>query len=166
MSLLKRARGRPSKYGRPSRALTVTLPEEVIARLSRIDADLGRAIVSVTEYRAPKRRAPIQRAELASFGAHAVILVTPVKALKRIPGVRLVPIGGGRALISLDEAGSLPQFELYLRDAIERGDVDGPERETLEAIAGILRRARQSPAVNVEERTIVVLGSKRHRRAR
>jgi hypothetical protein len=117
----------------------------------------------VAEYRAPRSRVPVQRAALANFGTHAVIIVTPVNALKRIPGVQLVPIGGGRALISLTDADSLPQFELHLRDTIERGEIDGPERETLEAIARILRSARLSPTVDVEERSIIVLGSKRRR---
>jgi hypothetical protein len=120
--------------------------------------------VSVAEYRAPRRPRAIRRAELASYGNHAVIIVTPVKALKRIPGVQLIPIGNGRALISLDEAQSLPKFELQLRDAVERSDA-GPERETLEAIADILRRSRLSRGVDLEERTIIVLESRRHRRS-
>src|SRR5690348_16391673 len=123
MNLPKHRPGRPPKYGRPSRAVTVTLPEDVLKRLSEVDADLGRAIVSVAEYGAPRKPRAIRHAELASYGSHAVIMVTPVKALKRIPGVQLVPIGNGRALISLDEAQSFPKFELHLRDAIERADV-------------------------------------------
>ena len=164
MNLPKHGPGRPRKYGRPSRAVTVTLPEDVLKRLSAVDVDLGRAIVSVAECGAPRRPRAIRRAELTSYGNHAVIIVTPVKALKRIPGVQLVPIGNGRALISLDEAQSLPKFELHLRDAIEHSDA-GPERETLEAIADILRRSRLSRGVDLEERTIIVLESRRHRRS-
>lgn len=165
MNLPKHGPGRPPKYGRPSRAITVTLPEDVLERLSAVDADLGRAIVSVAEYRAPRKTRAIRRAELASYGNHAVIIVTPIKALKRISGVQLVPIGNGRALISLDDPQSIPRFELHLRDAIERANVGGPERETLEAIADILRRSRLSRGVDIEERTIIVLQSRRHRRS-
>jgi hypothetical protein len=164
MNLPKHGPGRPPKYGRPSRAVTVTLPEDVLERLSAVDADLGRAIVSVAQYRTPRRSRAIRRAELTSYGNHAVIIVTPVKALKRIPGVQLIPIGNGRALISLDEAQSLPKFELQLRDAVERSDA-GPERETLAAIADILRRSRLSRGVDLEQRTIIVLESRRHRRS-
>src|SRR5262249_50565490 len=42
-------RGRPPKYGRPSRPVTVTLPEDVLSRLHRVDADVGRAIVTLVE---------------------------------------------------------------------------------------------------------------------
>lgn len=58
-------RGRPRKYGRPARAVTVTLPEETLARLSAIHADVGSAIVHLVEQRAPARPQPIRAAELS-----------------------------------------------------------------------------------------------------
>jgi hypothetical protein len=146
--------------------VTLTLPEDVIARLTAVDADLGRAIVALAEYRTPRRPPAIRPAELASYGNHAVIVVMPVKALKRLSGVQLVPIGNGRALISLDDARSVPQLELQLRDAIEQAGENGSERKTLEALAQILGEARRSRRVAVRERTIIVLESKRQRRAR
>jgi hypothetical protein len=164
MDLVKQRRGRPKKYGRPSRAVTVTLPEDVLDRLSAIDADLGRAIVDVVE-RNPSQRVRAPRpAEIASYGTHSVIVVTPVKALKRLAGVQLVPVGNGRALISLDHSHSIPQLEVDIRDAIERDGIDGSEKDTLEAIADILRQARLSRRITLEERTIMVLESKRLRR--
>ena len=51
MDVERRGPGRPHKFGRPSRAVTVTLPEDVIGRLSAIDVDLGRAIVAVVQRR-------------------------------------------------------------------------------------------------------------------
>jgi len=152
------------KYGRASRAVTVTLPEDVLARLNGVDADLGHAIVMLAERHArPRARLP-RAAEVAPYGKHAVIIVNPVRALKRLPGVQLVPIGNGRALISLAQPNSIPQLELAVRDAIDHRSVSVPERQTLEAIADILRQARQSPSVVLEERTIIVLESKRQRR--
>ena len=154
--------GRPPKYGRPSRAVTLTLPEDVLARLAGIDSDLGQAVVKLVEDR-PARRSQVRRsAELASYGNHAVIAVTPVKALKRLSGVQLVPLGNGRALISLQSPHSIPQLELDLRDALMRTEA-GQERDTLEAIADILREARLARGVSLEERTIIVLESKRQR---
>src|SRR5215471_6505244 len=90
-----RGRGRPRKFGRPSRAVTVTLPEDVLTRLGAIDDDLGRAVVAAVDRAAPKTKLP-PPAELATYGNHAIILVTPVKALKQLPGVELIPIGGNR----------------------------------------------------------------------
>jgi hypothetical protein len=155
----KPGRGRPQKYGRASRAVSLTLPEDVLARLSGIDPDLGRAIVALTERGTPKRARPHGPAEIASYGHHGVILVTPVKALKRLSGVQLVPIESGRALIALDRRQSIPQLELDLGDALERDDVSREDRRALKAIADILREARRSRKVTLEERMIIVLES-------
>ena len=163
MELVKHGPGRPRKFGRPARAVTVTLPEDVLTRLGGLDADLGRAIVGLVE-RSPLRVRPVKPAEIASFGNHAVIVVTPVPALKRIDGVQLVPIGNGRALISLERTHSIPEFELALRDLLARGELSARERETLAAIAEILRQTRHSRRGVLGERTIMVFESKRQRR--
>jgi hypothetical protein len=165
MMLRKHRPGRPQKYGRPSRAVTLTLPEDVIVRLQAIDADLGRAVVSIAE-KGGRRYPRIKPAELATYGSHAVILVMPVKSLKRLPGVQLVPVGNGRALISFDPPESVAEFELYLRDALDRADLADAERTTLEALTALLREARQSQRVSIRKRTIIVLETKRERRAR
>jgi hypothetical protein len=93
-----------------------------------------------------------------------VIVVTPVNALKRIAGVQLVPIGNGRAMISLERTHSIPEFELGLGDALARADINELERDTLAAIADILRQTRRSRRVMLEERTIIVLETTRQRR--
>src|SRR5262245_44198329 len=163
MELIKHGPGRPPKFGRPSRAVTVTLPEDIVARLTDFNTDLGRAIVALVERRRARVRA-VKPAEIASYGRHAVIIVAPVNALKRIGGVHLVPIGNGRALISLKRTHSIPAFELGLRDALARRDVTELERRTLVAIVNILRETRLSRRVMLEERTIIVLEAKRQRR--
>jgi hypothetical protein len=163
MELIKHGPGRPRKFGRPSRAVTVTLPEDVLTRLGVLDADLARAIVALVERKGARVRS-IERAEIASYGNHAVITVVPVNALKRIAGVQLVPIGNGRAMISLEHPHSISEFELGLGDALERGNITERERQTLQAIASILRRTRRSRRVMLEERTIIVLETKRQRR--
>ena len=164
MKTLKHGPGRPPKYGRPSRAVTVTLPDDVLDGLGAIDADLGRAIVTLTEQRGNPRARRVGPAELATYGNHAVIIVNPANALKRLAGVQLVPVGDGRALISLEHPHSVPQLELSVLDAIEHGEMSARERQTLEAIADILRQARRSRTVILSERTIIVLESKRQRR--
>jgi hypothetical protein len=160
MSVAKRGPGRPRKYGRPSKVVTVTLPEDVLARLASVDADLGRAIVRVAEHRVHSSPAP-RPAELATYGRRAVIVVKPVKALERLSGIQLVPIGHGRALIALNQPRSIPQLELDLRDAIERKTVDRREKATLQAVADILRRTRHSRRTVLEERTIIVVEAKK-----
>jgi hypothetical protein len=165
MEMVKLGRGRPKKYGRESRAVTVTLPNDVIGRLQALDADVGRAIVGLVERKGPRR--PRGRpAEISAYGSHAVIVVMPAKAIKRLPGVQLVPVGNGRALISLARPLSIPQLELAVRDAMEAADISQPERQALKAIGDILRQGRSSRMVSVEERTIIVLESKRRARRR
>ena len=148
--------GRPRKFGRPSRAVTVTLPEDTIDRLTTINADIGTAIVNLVDRRISSRVQPVAPADIKRYGKHAVIVVTPIKALRRLKGVQLVPIGDGRALISLDPSHSVPSLELQLRDALENGP-KGQEREILEVIAEILRRARGANGQALETRTIMVL---------
>jgi hypothetical protein len=163
MEMIKHGPGRPRKYGRPSRAVTVTLPDDVLSRLNGVDADLGRAIVALVE----RSHAPVQAfkpAEITTYGNHAVIIVTPVAALKRIDGVQLVPIGNGRALISLEQTHSIPEFELELGDALARAGVTKREKQTLGAIADILRQTRRSRLGTLAERKIIVFESKRRRR--
>jgi hypothetical protein len=165
-TLVAQGRGRPPKYGRPARAITLTLPEDTLSRLGAVDADLGRAIVRIVERRT-RSRVPvpaIRPAELVSYGNNAVIVVMPVKALRRLPGVQLVPIENGRCLIALESSHSIPQLELDIRDALERVGLTGIGRTTLEAVAEILRGARASRDTRPEERTIIVLQTRRQRR--
>jgi hypothetical protein len=161
---MKPRRGRPKKYGRDSRAVTITLPEDVLASLRQLDADLGRAIVRLVERRRSVGEPAIRPAELSTYGSHAVIVVSPARALKRLPGVQLVPVGNGRALIALDRPLAIPQLELDVRDAVNEIEVSAAERQVLKGLAGILQQARSSRTVSVKERTIIVLESKRRPR--
>ncbi len=167
ISTARRSRGRPSKYGRPSHAVTVTLPEDILAKLGAVDADLGRAIVALVERstRSGGKPRTVSSAEIATYGRRGVIVVNPGKAIRRLPGVELVPVGNGRALLSLAQPNSIPTLELAVGDAVDQPDLRPEERRTLEAIGDILRDARRSPGVALEERTIIVLEAKRSRQS-
>jgi len=162
MPRLKLRRGRPRKFGRPARPVTVTLPDDVIARLTAVDVDLGRAIVSVVDRapRPPRASAARTAASLASYGRHAVILVPPVHALRRLHGVQRVPVGHRRALIALWPPHGVPELELDLRDALDRRELKTLDRTVLESVAAILRNARQSNVLTIAERSIIVLTKK------
>jgi hypothetical protein len=161
----EQARGRPRKYGRPARAITVTLPEDVLARLSSFHPDVGSAIVTMVERNTSARTVPIPPAEVTRYGNRAVILVTPTPALRRLRGVQLVPVGNGRALISLTSSTSIPGLELQVRDALERMMPQNREREALQMLADILRRSRGPRGLTSEARTIIVLASNPKRRS-
>lgn len=164
MKLVRAGRGRPQKFGRPSRALTLTLPEDVIVALSAIDDDVSRAVVRLTQPLVADV-VPRPAAELTRYGDSAVIVIKPIEALGRIPGVTLVPLPDGRALISLDESMTTPDFELGIRDLLdEDARLDGRERSALASIIEILKTARRSRGVSVQHRSIIVLQRTRHRR--
>jgi hypothetical protein len=164
MKLIAARRGRPQKFGRPSRAVTMTLPEDVIAALGGVDGDLGRAVVQLAQ---PLLADVLHRppAELAKYGTSAIIIVKPFDALAHMTGVTLVPLPDGRAVISLDDSMSVHEFELRLRDASEaEDDLEPRERAALSAIGEILRSARQTKGVVVQQRNIIVLQAPGRRR--
>jgi hypothetical protein len=162
--MARQGRGRPRKYGRPARAVTVTLPEDTLARLSAIHTDVGSAIVNLVEKTTPVRSTPIRSAEVSRYGNRAVIIVTPGPTLRRLRGVQLVPVGNGRALISLSSSTSISSLELQVRDALERMPPRDREREGLQSLADILRRSRGPRDFTSEARTIIVLAWKGKRR--
>lgn len=160
----RQGRGRPSKYGRPARAVTVTLPEDVLGRLSAIHADVGSAIVTLVERNTPVRSTPVRPTEVTRYGNRAVIVVTPSPTLRRLRGVQLVPVGNGRALISLASSASISSLELQIRDELERLTPQNRDREALKSLADILRRSRGPRDLTSEARTIIVLAWKGKRR--
>ena len=160
---MKLSRGRPQKFGRRARSVTLTLPNDVLDRLCAIDSDMGRAIVGLVERVPPKLRRVRPPAEVATYGNHAVILVTPVPALKKLRGVQLVPVADGRALIALDHPHSIPQLELDVREMLDRRPLKTSERAVLDSLATILRDARLSHRLSVVERSIIVFEPRRQR---
>ena len=155
-------RGRPRKFARPSRAVTLTLPEEVIDALSAIDEDLSRAVVRIAQPELGKPRRPA--AELSTFGRHAVVVVPLVRALELRTGAMLVPLSDGRALISFDEPLSIAQLELRIQDAIDDPRLPRDDVRIFEDIGRLLRDARRDPNVAVQQRHIIVLESRNTKR--
>jgi hypothetical protein len=148
-------RGRPPKFAAPSRAVTLTLPEDVIAALTAVDPDLSRAVAQVAQPLVGSSTHP--PAELAVFGKRAVIVIHPSRTLERQAGLELVPLPDGRALIAFDQPMTIPQLELTLQDVIDRHELPPDDQRTFEAIADILRTARRSNTVAVRQRNIIVL---------
>jgi hypothetical protein len=148
-------RGRPRKFVRPARPITVTLPEDVIDALRAIDADVARAIVRLVEPHLDK--GPQPSAELRSFGARSVILVPPNAQLGPRMGVELVPLSDGRALIAFDERLSTTQLELRAADAIDDEELTPRDRAVFESLVQLLRSVRQSSSLHIREKRIIVV---------
>ena len=157
---LRPRRGRPRKFDTPSRAITLTLPEDVIAALHGVHPDVSRAVVRIAQREgAPPPRPP---AELSRFGRRAVILVNPSPVLEST-GVVLVPLGDGRALISFDETMTTTRLELTLRDTLDEGRLSPEDERLFKAVADLLKGARQSKNVELHQRQIIVLESVKRR---
>lgn len=148
-------RGRPRKFNRPARAVTLTLPEDTIATLKLIDRDISRAVVRAVEPLANGQPRP--PAELATFGDLAVIIVLPSRALRERTGADLVPLPDGRALVAFGDHLTASQFELKLRDALSDHALDQADRDTFESLVEILSGTRQRVGAGVHERSIMVL---------
>ena len=148
-------RGRPRKFSRPSRAVTLTLPEDVIAALQGIDGDLSRAVVRVVQSVAPSAsRATV---EVATCGDQTVIVVPCSPVLKARTGVELVPLADGGALIAFDERVSVPELELRVGDALADPAIDPRDRPMFEQLAEILRQGRQADGIVLREHRILVV---------
>ena len=151
-------RGRPRKFSTPSRAVTITLPENVIETLTSAEPDLGRAIVRIAAAAGLTSSKP---AELSHFGDHAVILVRPTVSLEQRAGVELVPLPDGRALISFAQSTTTADLELLLEDAVDDGTLSTEDRQVFTSILSLIRDARRSSDVMVLQRNIIVLEKKR-----
>jgi hypothetical protein len=148
-------RGRPRKFVGPSRAVTLTLPENVISALSALDHDLSRAVVRVTQPEIAKR--PHPPAELATFGRRAVIVVNPTRTLEQRTGVLLVPLSDGRALIAFDESMTTARLELKIQDEIDAHGLPAEDARIFKSIRNVLKSARRSKSVALHQRNIIVL---------
>jgi hypothetical protein len=146
--------GRPPKFGRRARPITITLPEDLVERLKAQHLDIGRAIVELFEPTAERSQAPVQ---LAEFGHSALILVPPASALRRLEGLELIPLSNGRALIALDHPMSPSDLELALHDTLAAPDLPEADRAIVANVVDILREARTSARARLRQRTIVIL---------
>jgi hypothetical protein len=141
---LRRRRGRPRKFVGPSRAVTLTLPETTLEKLSAIDSDLSRAVVAMTNKKASLNGRP--PADLAVFGRRAVITIRPTRSLEQHTGIDLVPLPDGRALMMFDHPQTTAELELLILDALDDAGLDAEDRRVFEGIARTTWRCSIAPS--------------------
>jgi hypothetical protein len=162
-------RGRPSKFGRPSQLVALTLPEEVVRGLHKVHPDLAWAVVKLFEKRPERPAAPDahQGSELARIAArHSLIVVNP-QILKSLPGVSIVPLAGAgdRAFLALDPGRGVTDLELAVGDRLEDPSVAANERKALKDLRAQLRSWRHDRSLRFHARTIIVVERVRKREA-
>ena len=131
----------------------------MIDALAALDPDLSRAIVRLAQPMLADR--PHAPAELATFGRHSVIVVSPSRTLEKRTGVELLHMPDGRALISFDRSMTIAGLELLIEDALDDTSLPPVDRQIFVAIATILKSARRSDTVSLLQRTVIVLETRR-----
>jgi hypothetical protein len=158
MKIARGKRGRPSKFGRPGQVVALTLPEEVVAGLRRIDADVGWAVVRLYEREA--RRAPGPRperavAELVRIAERRSLIVVNRAEFSRLPGVTIVPVSASRAFLALAPGLGVSDLELVVGDRLEDSAIDERERKALTRLRAQLRRWRRDRGLRFHTRAII-----------
>ena len=150
-------RGRPLKFGRPARSISVTLPDDALAALRASDPDVGKAIVAMLAS-AAKRAPEAPVVALHKTGRRMVIVVRPVEALRRLRGVELISTGDQqRALVAFRDGLTAAQFQLQIQDLLDGARMDADEAAVVNQLAEILRGVRRSANLRLSEATIMVI---------
>lgn len=161
-------RGRPPKFGRPSRLVAMTLPEDVLSWLKSIDPDPARAVVGLYERgSAGERPAPREPhlVEIVLLAGRRGLIAVDRQVFGGLPGVDLLPLDGGRAFLALAPDADLTDLELTVADRLDEAEA-GPERQALSALRERLREWRRDPTWRFRPRAIIVAERQPARRRR
>ena len=150
-------RGRPPKFGRPSRLVALTLPEDVLTTLQRVHPDPARAIVNLVETNAEGTTSRKPLAELVTVGSRRALIVVDRWAFQNLPSVSLIPISEDRALLAFDKGRDTGSLELDLIDRMEEPALDRTEHDALKELRGCLRQWRQDPELRFSFRSIIIV---------
>ena len=156
----RRRRGRPSKFGRPSQLVALTLPIDVVRGLQRVDRDIARAIVGLFEDAPQATDDPSEDrqpdAELVRIADQRSLIVVNSAVIRSLPGVSLVPLDGSRAFLALEPGRGVSDLELAVLDRLDDA-VQTLEREALERLRRQLKAWRRDPALRFHGRSIIVV---------
>lgn len=169
MTRTKPKRGRPSKFDRPSRVVALTLPEDVIAGLHKVDSDLAWAIVTLFAKQGKFEKAPVSSrpdAELVGISQRQCLIVVNRSVLKSLPGINVIPLNGDRAFLALEPGRDVSHLELAVIDRLEEEVIDPRERDALTYFRAQLRLWRRDPSLTFEQRAIIVVKRKASGRVR
>lgn len=156
-------RGRPTKFGRPSQVVALTLPKEVLDALRTLHPDPGWAIVKLVEPilgDSAHRRRPTSSAPLAELvhlsGRRALIVVQP-QVFARLRGVSTIPLADGRAFLAFDQGGGLADLEVAILDQLEVQPARSAARTQLMQVRDLVRAWRRDTGLVFRTKSIIVL---------
>jgi hypothetical protein len=156
-------RGRPAKFGRPSKAVTLTLPTDVIEALRARHPDLAWAIVALAEplvrERSRKAKATRQQAiELVELPNHQALILLRKSLLRDLPrGVTTIPVADGRVLIDFGGVHGIAELELAILDRLASPRIDSATRSALIEAREVFRQLRGDRKVRFTTHSILVV---------
>jgi hypothetical protein len=156
---MPRARGRPPKFGRPARTISVTLPEDILERLARLHPDPAWAIVKLVERMhgpaatALESQAP---AELLPLPRRRALIVVDPRHFQNLRGVSTVPMDERRAFLSLETGKGIADLELAIIDRLNAVSAPSPTRDALLYLSRLLKGWRTTRPMTFRSRAIVV----------
>jgi hypothetical protein len=154
-------RGRPSKFGRPSRVVALTLPQDVIDQLHRVHRDLGWAIVKLLD-KAPPSATPRGEdtqpdVELVTVADRRSLIVVNSEVIRNLPGVNIIPLSGNRAFLALDIDRGMSDLELAVSDRLGDPAIERREKRALAGLRANLTTWRRDHGLHFHTRAIIVV---------
>ena len=152
-------RGRPSKFGRASQVVALTLPEEVVTGLRKVHDDVGWAIVTLFE-KSPagaSTRTEHPDVELVTVGERRSLIVVNRDVFTSLPGVSVIPLHGNRAFLALETGSGMSGLELAVIDRLDAASIDVRERKALQQLRAQLRSWRHDRSLRFHTRSIIVV---------
>jgi hypothetical protein len=154
-------RGRPSKFGRPSQVVALTLPDEVVRGLRKVNDDLAWAIVSLFE-KSPRQppSSPNESqpdAELVKIAERRSLIVVNRSAFRSLPGINFIPIDATHAFLTLEAGRGMADLELAVIDRLEGKTVAPRERKALALLREQLSAWRHDRSLKFHPRSIIVV---------
>jgi len=156
----RRRRGRPAKFGRPSRMVALTLPEDAIERLHRVNHDLGWAIVKLLDESEPgpaTTEAAEEDVELVAIADRRALIVINQEVIRSLPDVNIIPLSGKRAFLALEIGRGMSDLELAVIDRLHEGTLATRERRALTRLRQQLRTWRRDHQLRFHTRAIIVV---------
>jgi hypothetical protein len=155
-------RGRPPKFGRPGHVVSVTLPDDTLQALNRVDPDTGWAIVKLLERtgRPAGDRRKAADVGLVPIGGRRALIVVSRAVFKTLPGVNLIPLNDAHAFLALDAGRGMSDLELAVIDRLADRTLPTPEQHALASLREQLSSWRHDRSLTFRSCSIIVVERK------
>jgi hypothetical protein len=148
--------------------VALTLPDDALQALQRLDPDTGWAIVKLLEHLPGGRgvRAETPDAELLAFGHRQFLIVVNRAVMPDLPGVRVIPLDESRAFLALDIGRSMSDLELSVIDRLADRTLPSRARRALGVLRAQLAVWRRDRRLQIRPQAILVVEQPGRRRGR